>query len=99
MGKYLIALPLLIASISAYAFPQTDYQCVNNCTSQGYQYGLCLSRCTWDNSPQPQPQPQPQMQPQPQFQAPKIKQTDYMCVNKCTSQGYQYGLCVDRCSY
>lgn len=89
MNKYLFVLLLCVAPIKTYAFPQTDYQCVNNCTAQGNQYGLCKARCTWDNSPQPQPT----------YQAPQIKQTDYQCVNKCTSAGYQYGLCVDRCSY
>lgn len=93
MNKYLIVFLLLcVAPINTYAFPQTDFQCVNNCTAQGNQYGLCQARCTWDSSPQ-------QEQQQPVYQAPQMKQTDFQCVNKCTSAGYQYGLCMDRCSY
>lgn len=25
----------------------TDFQCLNNCTAQGYSYGLCTSKCTY----------------------------------------------------
>ena len=93
MKNTLLLLILLIAPISASAFQQTDYQCVNQCTSAGNQYGLCVARCSWDNSQQQQ------QQQEPTYQAPKIKQTDYQCVSNCTNKGYQYGLCVDRCSY
>jgi uncharacterized protein YceK len=26
---------------------RTDYQCVNTCASQGYQYALCTSKCSY----------------------------------------------------
>lgn len=25
----------------------TDWQCVNSCNASGYQYGLCLSKCSY----------------------------------------------------
>lgn len=27
-----------------------------------------------------------------------FSQTDYACVSDCTNNGYQYGLCTDRCT-
>lgn len=32
---------------TATAVKQTDFQCMNNCTASGYQYGLCQSKCTY----------------------------------------------------
>jgi uncharacterized protein YceK len=26
---------------------RTDYQCVNTCAAQGYQYALCTSKCSY----------------------------------------------------
>ena len=42
----LIVLVLLLAG-TAYAYCQTDYQCMNNCTAKGYQWGYCKSMCSW----------------------------------------------------
>ena len=89
MKKLVVLLVLIVAPISTYA--STDYQCVTKCTSEGNQYGLCLSRCSWDDSSQ-----QPSRET---YQAPQIKQTDYQCVQRCTSNGYQHGLCMGKCSY
>lgn len=83
--KYLIIFTLMYSNV---ALSDTDYACVNDCTSKGYQYGLCTERCSFGNDNQfSSPQPQ------------QIKQTDYQCVEDCTSKGYQYNLCTDRCSF
>lgn len=87
--KKISLLVFLFAAFNAVAYEQTDYTCLNDCTSKGNQYGLCKARCSWDSSPQ-------QSQT---YQAPKMKQTDYQCVTNCTNQNYQYSFCVEKCSY
>lgn len=67
----------------------TDFNCVNDCTRQGYQYALCQSKCSY---------PDPGAVRAPAFNG-GMHGTDFQCVNKCTSSGYQYQLCVNRCSY
>ena len=42
--------------------------------------------------------PAPQQQAPQQYQQP-VKQTDYRCVQRCTTEGNMYGLCVNRCSW
>jgi hypothetical protein len=27
----------------------TDYQCVSDCTAQGYLYNLCVDKCSWSD--------------------------------------------------
>ena len=83
-----IVLLAFALATSLNAFSQTDYQCVNDCTTQGYQYGLCTDRCTINDSNQFN---SPQIQP--------AKQIDYQCVNDCSAKGYQYNLCTNRCSF
>lgn len=85
---------LLLLNLSS-AFAMTDYQCVNDCTKAGYQYGLCQSRC----STAPDPQETLPQNPDPWNDAQTHKQTDYQCVNDCTAKGYQYQLCQSKCSY
>lgn len=77
----LLYVAVMLAGTNAFAL--TDYTCVSNCTADGTLYGLCISRCSTNDS----------------MQAPKIKQTDYTCVSKCTSSGLMYGLCIDKCSF
>lgn len=81
---------LMISSLiySAVVIAQTDYQCVSDCTSKGYQYNLCNNKCSFneDNSFTLKPLEQQ-------------KQTDYQCVTDCTNKGYQYNLCTERCSF
>jgi len=36
---------------------------------------------------------------QPVYQAPQVKQTDYTCMNSCTSAGMMYQFCASKCSY
>ena len=31
----------------------TDYTCVSNCTSQGYQYQFCVDKCSFPDNPPP----------------------------------------------
>lgn len=31
--------------------------------------------------------------------SPAMAATDFQCVNDCTSKGYMYNYCTDRCSY
>jgi hypothetical protein len=67
----------------------TDFNCVNNCTRQGYQYALCQSKCSY---------PDPGVAQPPAFNG-GVHGTDFQCVSRCTSSGYQYQLCMNRCSY
>jgi len=71
----------------------TDYRCVQNCTSQGYMYNLCLSKCSY---PDVQPAPGYGTSPGGNYTG---HGTDYRCVQQCTSQGYMYALCQNRCSF
>lgn len=82
--KKLYALLLTLFVISP-AYAGTDYKCVNDCTSKGYQYQYCLELCSYNTTPQV-----------PQRSTPRI---DYKCVNDCTQKGYQYQYCVQQCSY
>lgn len=91
--KRLLAI-LLVLNVSS-ATAMTDFQCVNDCTAAGYQYGLCQSRCSTDNDSKKEP---PQ-NADPWNDAKKQKQTDYQCVSACTAKGYQYQLCESKCSY
>jgi len=91
MKSAFLLLVLLFAASDASAL--TDYKCVNDCTAQGLQYGLCQSRCTTTNNQNGYNNQQQQnrvIQP---------KRTDYQCVSNCTQAGYMYNLCVDKCSY
>lgn len=38
-------------------------------------------------------------QRQPQIKVQPTVMTDFVCVSRCTSQGYQYPLCMKQCSY
>jgi hypothetical protein len=69
----------------------TDYHCLSDCTSHGYLYALCQSKCSFPDPVAPQQQRPPQGFVQ--------HGTDYQCISKCTNQGYQYALCQNRCSY
>lgn len=46
--KYLILSPALFFSITVYA--AVDYTCMNNCSSQGYQYQYCKEACSFSTS-------------------------------------------------
>lgn len=86
---------LLAATISTSALAITDFTCVSNCQSQGYQYGLCKSRCSTDDENRPARNNFDLNSAQPN----KIKQTDFNCVNACTNGGTMWAVCKDRCSY
>jgi len=48
MKKLILALTLLsIIAVSAYAYCQTEWNCVNDCTRRGYMWSFCKSACTW----------------------------------------------------
>lgn len=94
--KLVLTTAVLLCSLQSFA--TTDFGCVNRCTQAGNLYGLCQSRCSYntgggvDTSMYQQGyQYQPQAQP--------VKQTDWGCVNRCTSNGNQWGLCKSQCSY
>lgn len=70
--------------ITTNAFAMTDYQCVNDCTAQGYLYTYCTKKCSYNDGSN---------------NLYKQKQVDYKCVNDCTRQGYQYQYCTNICSY
>lgn len=54
----------------------------------------CMKRGGGDSCG-PAPQPPANLQ----TQSPGPKRTDSMCVSRCLSQGYLYGLCESRCSW
>lgn len=39
---------LLMTATTAMA--TTDYTCVNDCSARGYQYNLCVSKCSYNNT-------------------------------------------------
>ena len=44
---------VLLSSLTAPAFAITDYTCVNDCTSKGYMYSVCVSKCSASDNPSP----------------------------------------------
>lgn len=54
MRKVASAIILCVVSMvsSAYGFQSVDYNCMNDCTDNGYMYQYCQSRCSYDNAPQ-----------------------------------------------
>lgn len=93
--RYILILIALIP-INSLAFKQTDFACMADCASKGYQYNFCQAQCSFETAPNTtyQYQPMPPMQ-----QMPPIKQTDYKCVTDCTSKGYMYNYCTSVCSF
>ena len=51
MKKVIMVVLILSVCSVAYAFRicQTDWNCVSDCTSSGYQWGYCKSICSWCN--------------------------------------------------
>ena len=47
MKKLILAVSILI---STNALAATDYTCVSNCTSSGYMYGYCQSKCSYNTN-------------------------------------------------
>jgi len=80
MSKLITAILILTASNIHAA---TDYTCVNNCSNQGYMYGYCQNKCSYNSSSNYNTQ----------------KQTDYTCVNRCSNAGYMYNYCQSKCSF
>jgi hypothetical protein len=93
-----VILVLLVSAIAGVAYGGTDYQCVNNCTGKGYLYQYCMSQCSYDDNPHQQ-QPSSPLQSQNPYTITPTPQTDYKCLSDCTSKGYLYQLCKERCSY
>ena len=86
------ALVMLAISLSFVASPcvaATDYKCVSDCTSRGYQYNYCTAQCSYETPGLPT-SPQPSVTPHG---------TDYKCLNNCTAKGYMYQYCQQICSY
>ncbi len=52
LSKITIAVFAILLLSTAYAFQSTDYTCMNDCSSNGYMYQYCQSRCSYDNAPQ-----------------------------------------------
>lgn len=84
---------------------QTDYTCVNDCTMSGSAYNFCKDRCTVKSR---SPSSYSVGGDNPYGYAPpsgigqgfqRMKQVDYTCMNRCTSAGYNYNLCKDKCEY
>lgn len=79
----------LLLALSTSAIAGVDYTCVNQCTAQGMLYQYCVSRCSYDTSPQ-------YNNP---YQTQQPARTDYQCMNNCTAKGYQYAYCKQACEY
>src|SRR5260370_27335953 len=87
------------------AFGAMDMVCMNNCLSNGTDYGACESRCGGQQVQQPTPQ-QP-IQPSPEYSpwhpnAPAnptpTPNINSQCVFDCIRQGGQQDVCLARCS-
>jgi hypothetical protein len=50
MNRISTYLLFLFFAIEINAYAAVDMQCVNSCTSKGYQYQLCSQRCSYDMS-------------------------------------------------
>jgi len=98
---------LLLAAVTpSAALALIDYQCVNECSAQGYLYTYCQAQCNYDPRLQPIPQagvapvpPVPQLYPPPPAYLPYPPRINYQCVSDCTAQGYPWQFCQGRCSY
>jgi len=104
MKKIVLALSLFIATTSFAGFLsdiainagnsmqiQKLDGCVKTCTPGD---GQCYSAC--NNIYGAKQSPQVPIDSSPQ--AP-MKQTDFTCMNQCTSRGYMFGFCQNKCSY
>lgn len=78
-------LAVAVVLSSGVAAAGTDYQCMQNCADQGYLYGFCKSKCSYDTE-----------MPTP---APVQTRTDYKCMSDCSEAGYMYAYCKSRCTY
>lgn len=97
-------LVLLVFAIAGVAYGGTDEKCVNDCAKQGYQIPFCRSQCSYDHQKQPYQPQWPQVVPSPlpgqqPLKVTPIPKTDQKCLSDCTSKGYLYPLCKERCSY
>ena len=73
--------------LCASVFAATDYQCVNDCTLQGYLYSFCVGRCSYSDSA-------------PNVSNGRSGHgIDYKCVSDCTAKRYLYNYCIQACSY
>lgn len=45
--KTIVSVVVFVMVMTGVAYAGTDYTCVSRCTAQGYQYGLCMSQCSW----------------------------------------------------
>lgn len=108
-----IALTLVLLAFSVVTNAGTDYQCLTNCTSKGYVYQLCNERCSYDNNRDsartrldpsiPMGIKSPQLIQQEVLQNQllqlqiQVQQQKQQCIENCTSQGNDYGLCRQQC--
>lgn len=58
MSRLLSYSLIIFLAVVKNAYASVDMQCVNNCTSKGYQYQLCAQRCSYDTGAGQAPQPQ-----------------------------------------
>lgn len=87
--------------VSCPAFAQ-DYQCMSNCSAQGYSYRQCTSACADDGGITAQPgdtfmDTESGLLPNNESNPGAV--TDYQCVADCQSDGGNYQRCVEQCSY
>jgi len=54
LSKPLLAITIIF-STTGNALQSSDYQCVSDCTSRGYMYQLCQSKCSYDSAGVQQP--------------------------------------------
>ena len=104
-----ICLMILIAvyglATAGFAYANTDYQCLNDCTSKGHAYAYCKSQCTyggdnqqpqprtlkpWEEPKYPSSRPDPNTPGQPAYNA---------CIKNCERMGHLYDYCNQQCSH
>ena len=103
-------LPILLAGLlvlmNAHAAP--DFNCMQDCFSQGYARAHCMAVCDNRAVPPGGMLDQPGLPKNPAFDqiqqdAPRPQPlppaVDYKCIKDCQKQGYNYMLCQKQCSY
>jgi len=100
---------LLAILISAPAWADVDYRCLQACVNEGATSAVCLGKCSYNQSPVPAAKSTHEVFAAPKpagnavVLAPKsiakaAQSEDYICLAICGQSGLQYVLCEERCA-
>lgn len=105
---------MLVAGLSAPAWADTDYQCLNACVNGGETSPACMTRCSYKTSGAETSNRNVKRKGYEQFSVPvptnkivvpnakdnNVSNTrkDFACFDQCLKQGLQYQLCEEKCA-